>query len=83
MSVLRKIGQFFKGAIRKVGDIGGKVLSGVGAVKGVLDSTGITSALTGALASNPLTMPFAAGLAAANPVIDAGKGLMGAMRKVG
>lgn len=82
MSVLRKIGQFFKGAIRKVGDIGGKVLSGVGAVKGVLDSTGITGALTGALASNPLTMPFAAGLAAANPVIDAGKGLMGAMSKV-
>lgn len=83
MSVLRKIGSFFKGAIRKVGDVGGKILSGVGAVKKAMDSTGITGALTGALASNPMTMPLAAGLAAANPIIDAGKSLTGVMSKVG
>lgn len=83
MSVLRKIGSFFKGAVRKVGDVGGKILSGVGAVKKVMDSTGITGALTGMLASNPLTAPAGIALAAANPVLDAGKGLMGAMSKVG
>jgi len=83
MSVLRKIGSFFKGAIRKVGDVGGKILSGVGAVKNVMDSTGITSALQAGLMSNPMTAPLGIGLAAANPVLDAGKGLMGAMSKVG
>ena len=83
MSILRKVGSFFKGAIRKVGNVGGQILSGIGSVKKVMDSTGITSALTSALASNPITMPFAAGLVAANPVLDAGKGLMGAMSKVG
>lgn len=83
MSVLRKIGQFFKSAIRKVGDVGGKVVSGIGAVKRVADSTGLTSALTGALASNPMTAPLALGLAAANPVLDGAKSITSAMSRVG
>lgn len=83
MSVLRKIGSFFKGAIRKVGDVGGKVLGVVGGIKKVADATGITGALQGALMSNPVTAPAGIALAAANPVLDAGKGLMGAMSKVG
>lgn len=83
MGVLRKIGSFFKGAVKKFGEIGGKVVSTIGQVKNVMDSTGITGALTGALASNPITAPLAAGLTIANPVLGGAKSLMGAMSKVG
>lgn len=73
MSVLRKIGNFFGGVLRKVGQVGGGVLNVIGKVKEVADKSGITSALTGMLASNPLTAPIAAGLSLANPAIDLAK----------
>jgi hypothetical protein len=82
MSVLRRIGSFFKGAVRKIGDVGGGILKGVGAVKGVMDKTGITGALTSALASNPYTAPVAAGLTMANPIISGAQSLTSAMSKV-
>lgn len=82
MSILKKIGSFAKNTIRKFGDVGGKVLGVVGGIKKVADATGITSALQAGLMSNPITAPIGLGLAAANPAIDAGKGLMNAMSKV-
>lgn len=82
MSVLRRIGQFASGVLRKVGQIGTKVLSGVGNVKAVADQSGLTGVLQTALMSNPATMPLAAGLAAANPIINGAKALTSAMSKV-
>jgi hypothetical protein len=83
MSVLRKFGSFFRNTLKKVGQVGNQVLSGIGSVKNAMDTTGVTGALTGLLAANPATAPIAAGLSFANPVIGAGKGLMSAMSKVG
>lgn len=82
MSVLRKFGNFMGNAIRKVGQIGGKVASIVGGIKNVADQTGLTSLVQTALMSNPETMPFAVGLSMANPIIGATKSLTGLMSKV-
>ena len=83
MSVIRKLGRFFGKVIRKVGNVGGTILKGVGAVKNFADQSGITSALTAALMSNPYTAGAAPALALTNPAIKAAQGLTGAMSKVG
>lgn len=83
MSILRKIGSFAGNALRKIGDVGGKVLGVIGGVKKFADSTGLTQLAQTALMSNPTTAPAGMALAAANPILGAGKGLMSAMSKVG
>lgn len=83
MGFLRKVGQIASGVLRRVGQIGGKILSGIGNVKQVADQTGLTGALTGMLASNPMTAPIAAGVSLANPIIGAGKSLTNSMAKIG
>jgi hypothetical protein len=76
-----RFGHFGGNILRKVGDIGGRVVNAVSNVKNVMDKTGITGILTGALASNPVTAPVAAGLAMANPILGGAKAAFGAMSR--
>lgn len=83
MAILKKFGNFLGNAIKRIGEVGGKVASIVGGIKNVADQTGLTSLAQTALMSNPVTAPAGMALSFANPAINATKSITGLMSKVG
>ena len=78
-----KFGQVVGNVMRKVGDIGGRVVSGISEVKNVMDKTGATRMLEAGLMSNPATAPFGAGLAMASPILRGAQALTGGLSNFG
>lgn len=78
-----KFGQVVGNVLRKVGDVGGKVVNAIGQVKGVMDRTGATKALTGFLAADPMTAPLAAGLVMGDRLISGAKAVTGGLSNLG
>lgn len=78
-----RIGNVVGNVLRRVGDIGGKVVNAVGQVKNVMDKSGATAALTGFLGSNPMTAPIAAGLVMGDRLIDGARAVTGGLSNLG